>query len=127
MVIIVAVIIIIIQLLLFLLVFLGATAAKSNYVKLFPNVFVGACGTGFYEQCFPSQTIDFGFSSTTIHWLSRKPCDLEDSVYFGGSSRNDDVRAFKEQDVADWKLFLLQRAAELKPGNTGLIKRVLQV
>ena len=74
-----------------------------------------------------SQTIDFGFSSTSIHWLSKKPCDLEDSVYYGGSSRNDDVRAFKEQAVADWKLFLLQRAAELKPGNTGLIKRVLQV
>ena len=119
------VIIIIIMMMMIMMMIIYSTG-ESSYASSFPNVFVGVCGTSFYEQCFPSQTIDFGFSSMSVHCLSKKPCDLEDSIsYSGGSS--DLVKPFKEQAAADWELFLLQRAAELKPGNAGLIKRVIQV
>ena len=62
----------------------------------------------------------------TVHWLSRKPCDLEDSIYHSGGT-SDLLKPFKGQAAADWELFLLQRAAKLKPGNTDLIKQVVQV
>ena len=36
------------------------------------NVFVTACGTSFYEQCLPDQSVHLGLCFTSAHWLSQK-------------------------------------------------------
>ena len=38
----------------------------------FRNIFAFASGTSFYSKCAPSNYVNFGFSSTALHWLSRK-------------------------------------------------------
>ncbi|UJR24571.1 hypothetical protein I4U23_005946 [Adineta vaga] len=35
-----------------------------------------ASGRSFYEQCLPTNSLSVGYSSTAIHWLSKKPCDI---------------------------------------------------
>jgi hypothetical protein len=33
-------------------------------------------GRSFYEQCLPSNLLTIGYSSTSIQWLSQKPCNI---------------------------------------------------
>ena len=44
----------------------------GGYLKDNSNVFVSACATNFYDQCFPPETVHLGFSSTAMHWLHER-------------------------------------------------------
>jgi hypothetical protein len=35
-----------------------------------------ASGRSFYEQCLPSNSLSIGYSSSSLHWLSNKPCNI---------------------------------------------------
>ena len=35
-----------------------------------------ASGRSFYELCLPSKCVSVSYSSPSIHWLSRKPCNV---------------------------------------------------
>jgi len=61
----------------------GLIPGKRSYLDDFQNVFPLACGTNFYSQCVPSNTVhlNFGFSSTSMHWLSKKPCDITGAIH----------------------------------------------
>jgi hypothetical protein len=62
---------------------LGLKAVTDAYGEEIPNpyslqnVFIEACGVGFHNQCYPSNSIDFGVSFTAMHWLSRFPSSLK--------------------------------------------------
>ena len=43
---------------------------QSPCLKDDPNVFVTACGTGFYSQCLPDNTVHIGISNSSFHFLS---------------------------------------------------------
>jgi len=80
------------------------------------NVFTFASGTSFYRQVFPSNSLDFGFSATAMHWLSRLPGQISDHVHaVGADEKEKDL--FRAQSQADWERILLARAVELKPGG----------
>ncbi|XP_035673955.1 jasmonate O-methyltransferase-like isoform X1 [Branchiostoma floridae] len=94
---------------------------NHGYLKGFNNVYVSACGTSFYDQCLPNAFVNFGFSSTAMHWLSRGPCPLPDAVFHMVSSCGEAKEAFAKQAAQDWELILLQRARELAPGGRMVI------
>ncbi|KAL9958039.1 hypothetical protein ACROYT_G035004 [Oculina patagonica] len=95
----------------------GLLPGPSSYLTDFPNVFVSANGTNFYEQCFPSGSVNFGFSCMAAHWLSRKPCNLTKAVLHCLSEVPDERNAFSRQAEEDWERFLLMRARELSKGG----------
>jgi SAM-dependent methyltransferase len=80
------------------------------------NVFTFASGTSFYAQVFPATTLDFGFSATAMHWLSRLPGRIADHVHAVGAAPEEKAD-FRAQALADWERILLARARELKPGG----------
>ena len=89
---------------------------EPSYLNDYDGVFATASGSSFYRQLCPDSTLDLGFSSTAMHWLSRKPCDISDYVQAVGASGHE-LAEFQRQGHADWRTILLQRARELRPGG----------
>lgn len=76
-----------------------------------------ASGKSFYEQILPSNTVQFGYTSTAIHWLSKKPCNLRQHCsVWAGHSTAEEVNAWKTQAAEDYRTFLQHRSNELKKG-----------
>lgn len=81
-----------------------------------PNVFPSAIGRSFYETVFPPQYVDLGWCSYAAIWLRRIPARIPG--HFVSLAATGAVRAaFERQGAEDWKLFLSQRAVELRPGG----------
>ncbi|CAG9460401.1 unnamed protein product [Pedinophyceae sp. YPF-701] len=87
----------------------------DTFKKHHDKVFVTASGTGFFEQCFPSNSVHLGVSFTAMHWLSEKPCDLS-TVHMTQASP-DELGPWRAQAAKDYERILLARAAELAPGG----------
>ena len=81
-----------------------------------PNIFPSAIGRSFYENVFPGEQIDLGWSSYAAVWLSRVPALIPG--HFVMLASTGDIRAaFDRQAADDWRLFLSLRARELRPGG----------
>jgi hypothetical protein len=81
------------------------------------KVFVEACGVGFHNQCYPTNSIDFGVSFTAMHWLSRFPSSLKGTEYMHAARCDEPPEAEQLQADKDWKAILLARSKELTPGG----------
>jgi len=80
------------------------------------NVFPCAVGRSFYENVFPREQVDLGWSSYAAVWLSRVPVFIPG--HFVHLASTGDVRvAFDRQAADDWRLFLSVRAGELRAGG----------
>ena len=88
----------------------------NSYLKDYDNVFILASGTSFYRQAFPDNSIDLGFSSTALHWLSEKPGIISGHIHAVGA-KGSELKAFAVQAKKDWQTILLHRAKELVPGG----------
>ncbi len=88
----------------------------SSWLSDMPNAYSLVSGSSFYLQAVPDASLDLVFSATAMHWLSRKPCDLNDHVHVVGAS-NEEYRAFADHARQDWETILLCRARELRPGG----------
>jgi hypothetical protein len=86
-----------------------------SYLADHDGVYVTAAGTSFYLPILPSGCLDFGFSATAMHWLSRLPGRITDHVHAVGA-RGDELEVYRAQALADWETILLQRARELRSG-----------
>jgi len=95
---------------------LGLTGADHNYLVDFDGVFIDGIGVGFHRQLLPDASLDIGFSATAMHYISRKPCEIEDHVHMVGTS-GATLEAYTQQAAADWESILLARANELRPGG----------
>lgn len=89
----------------------------ASYFTAFPNVYVAACGTQFYKQCFPSGSIHLGLCCIAIHWLSKIPSSVTGGLLHYHSQNPDERELFSKQAAADWETFLLMRAKELSAGT----------
>jgi hypothetical protein len=81
-----------------------------------PNVFSCAIGRSFYRSVLPPETVDIGWSSYAVVWLSRIPTPIPG--HFHSRRSTGAVRAeFDRQGEQDWESFLSLRATELRPGG----------
>jgi hypothetical protein len=90
--------------------------SQQTYLTEFDNVFVSACGIGFHQQLLPDESLDIGFSATAMHYLSEKPCTIDNHVHMVGAT-GEPAKAFSDQAAQNWLDILLARAKELRPGG----------
>lgn len=86
------------------------------YQNSHENVFVHGCGTGFHQQLMANASLCLGFSATAMHYVSEKPCEIENHVHMVGATPEERAQ-FSAQAAADWEQILLARAKELSPGG----------
>jgi hypothetical protein len=87
-----------------------------SYQSNFSNIFVHGCGTGFHEQLMANNSLSLGFSATAMHYVSERPCLIQDHVHMTGASK-EEIRLFKDQAHKDWEIILLNRSNELINGG----------
>ncbi|XP_068686578.1 uncharacterized protein [Montipora foliosa] len=95
----------------------GLIPGPKSYFLDFPNVFVSTCGTSFYSQCLPPQSINLVFSSTAMHWLRDRPCNVTGALHHTMITVPKEKERFRNQAAKDWETILLARAKELAPGG----------
>ncbi|KAK7351868.1 hypothetical protein VNO77_11612 [Canavalia gladiata] len=91
----------------------------------FGPCFVNATPGSFYGRLFPSNSVHFFHSSTSLHWLSQAPKGLakgtglinKGNIYFTNTSPSTVFQAYFEQFQQDFNLFLKSRAEELVHGG----------
>jgi indole-3-acetate O-methyltransferase len=88
----------------------------NNYFAEFQDVMVHACGIGFHRQVLPDASLDIGFSATAMHYVSEKPCEIDNHVHIVGADIATRT-AYAARAATDWENILLGRAAELRPGG----------
>ena len=75
-----------------------------------------ANGRSFYEQCLPSNSLSIAYSSTSIHWLSRLPCNVFNHC-MPRFAEQAQLIEFEKQAENDYRLFLENRSRELISGG----------
>lgn len=96
----------------------------ESYLKGDPQVFAAAVGRSFYEPLLPEASVDLGWCSFAIHWLSGAPPlpGGQPAGHVWPHLTAPAVRAlFAAQAEADWRTFLRHRARELKPGGALIV------
>lgn len=76
-----------------------------------------ASGRSFYEQCFPPETLACGFSSTSLHWLTKKPCNITNYCAINSTNNTTEREAFQQQAKLDLASFFEHRSRELAPNG----------
>jgi hypothetical protein len=95
-------------------------SAVFNLLNQDKTFFGLASGRSFYEQCLPSSSVTIGYSANSLHWLSRKPCNISNhcvSVFAQG----EELSAFKAQAQHDYTHFIENRSRELVQGGVLII------
>ena len=96
---------------------LGVGPETANtYLTDIENVFVNACGIGFHRQLLPDASLDIGFSATAMHYISEKPCPIDNHVHMVGAD-GETLAAYADQARQNWNDLLVARAKELRPGG----------
>lgn len=94
----------------------------NNWLSLFESLKVDQSyhavisGRSFYEPCLPKNYLTIGYSSNSIHWLSRKPCDVRYHS-FGVDGNEEEKELFRRQSKEDLTAFLGHRSNELINGG----------
>ena len=91
---------------------------NSNFAfqKNFKDVYVHGSGTGFHEQLMSDDSLTLGFSATAMHYVSERPCLIENHVHMTGANESE-KKLFKKQANKDWETILLNRSKELIKGG----------
>jgi hypothetical protein len=92
----------------------------DSYLHTDNATFVSAVGRSIYNQILPSNTVNLGWTSWAIQWLSRIPegaPELYDHVQVAYSKNEEARAAYAHQAARDWQDFLAFRGRELAPGG----------
>ncbi|BDB41950.1 MULTISPECIES: class I SAM-dependent methyltransferase [Mycobacterium] len=92
----------------------------DSYLLRDPASFTSAIGRSFYGQILPTGTVNLGWTSWAIQWLSRVPAgapEFTDHVQVAFSKNSEARRAFEHQSALDWNDFVAFRGRELCPGG----------
>jgi hypothetical protein len=93
----------------------GQTETQSFYGEI-AGVHPFASGTSFHQAIFPKRSVDFAFSATASHYISKVPCNITNHVHMVGASGEERL-AYEEAGRIEWERFLALRAEELVPGG----------
>jgi salicylate 1-O-methyltransferase len=88
----------------------------DTYLRRDAATFASAVGRSFYSQILPSNSVNLGWSSWAIQWLSRAPSSIPDHILVAYSSDEDVRAAYAKQAALDWHEFIAFRGRELCPG-----------
>ena len=89
----------------------------DSYLAKDAATFASAVGRSFYAQILPSSSVNLGWSSYAIQWLSQVPSPIPDHIQVAYST-DEDVRAkYARQAAHDWHEFIAFRGRELCPGG----------
>jgi hypothetical protein len=89
----------------------------DSYLSKDAATFASAVGRSFFSQILPSNSVNLGWSSWAIQWLSRVPAPIPDHVYIAYSSDESARAAYAKQAAHDWHEFIAFRGRELCPGG----------
>lgn len=92
----------------------------DSYLHHDPASFTSAIGRSFYNQILPTGTVNLGWTSWAIQWLSRVPAgapEFSDHVQVAFSNNAEARKAFEHQSALDWNDFVAYRGRELCPGG----------
>ncbi|MGO4169315.1 hypothetical protein [Novosphingobium sp. YAF33] len=96
----------------------GLLATESDsYLAGRRDVFPMAVGRSYFEQILPSDSVDLGWSSNALHWLSHNPVNVADhgwAVYSNSVLAREAVDDVLAQDLLN---FLRARSRELRVGG----------
>jgi hypothetical protein len=87
----------------------------DSYLKKDAASFASAIGRSFYSQILPSNSVNLGWSSWAIQWLSRIPAAVPDHLQVAYSSDETVKAAHAKQAAHDWHEFVAFRGRELCP------------
>lgn len=88
----------------------------ETYIADIENLYVFASATSFHKPMFPPGTLNLGFSATASHYISEKPCTIENHVHMVGAE-GAERDAYVEQGRVDWESMLTNRASDLAVGG----------
>ncbi len=94
----------------------GIIPEPPSYLLAMNNVYSFACGTDFYKQCVPCNSMHFITCMMSVQWLSQHSV-YRDSIYVCNESLEEEKEALRNQAQTDWEKFLLMRSRELKEGG----------
>ncbi|KAL6212888.1 hypothetical protein ACLB2K_018103 [Fragaria x ananassa] len=97
--------------------FKGTTTREEQ-----PNIFISAVPGSFYGRLFPTNSLHFVHSSSSLHWLSQVPPGLDTAlnkgkIYISKSSPECVFEAYSQQFQKDFSVFLKSRAEEIVSGG----------
>jgi salicylate 1-O-methyltransferase len=90
----------------------------DSYLNHDASSFPAAIGRSFYGQILPSNTVNLGWSSWAVQWLSRIPAgapEFSDHVQVAYSKNVEARAAYAHQAATDWNDFVAFRGRELCP------------
>ncbi len=90
--------------------------SQFAFQNIFSNVYVHGCGTGFHQQLMANNSLTLGFSATAMHYVSERPCLIENHVHMTGANERE-KQLFKDQANKDWETILLNRSKEMINGG----------
>ncbi len=90
--------------------------SEFAFQNFFSNVYVHGCGTGFHQQLMANNSLTLGFSATAMHYVSERPCLIENHVHMTGANESE-RQLFKDQANKDWETILLNRSKEMINGG----------
>ncbi len=89
----------------------------DSYLKKDEASFASGVGRSFYTQILPSNSVNLGWSSWAVQWLSRLPAGVPDHLQVTYSTDEDAKAAHAKQAAFDWHEFVAFRGRELCPGG----------
>ena len=89
----------------------------DSYLKKDAASFASAVGRSFYTQILPSNSVNLGWTSWAIQWLSRIPATVPDHLLVAYSADEDVKAAYAKLAAFDWHEFVAFRGRELCPGG----------
>lgn len=94
---------------------------EENGVEI--ECFVSGTPGSFHGRLFPSKSVHFMHSSTSLHFLSQVPRVVvgKEGIYAGKDSPLEFVKAYKEQFGKDFNMFLRCRSKEIVNGGRMLL------
>ena len=98
----------------------------QSYLQHDPATFASAVGRSVYEQVAPTGIVTLGWSSWAVHWLSRVPAVIPDTVHISLSGNDDAIAAYSRQAADDWIAFLTARSREMVPGGRLVVLTMAQ-
>jgi SAM-dependent methyltransferase len=89
----------------------------ASYLSGRTAVYPTAIGRSYFEAILPSASVDLGWSSNALHWMSESPVDVDDHAWAVFSASQAARDAVDDVLARDWLQFLTARNLELRPGG----------